>query len=342
MNKTGNNYNAFGGKVSLECDGYAGMYTALTRAQGIPCRIVYGRKITSGSSTWTEEVGTMEKNTHTWVEAWADGRWITIDPQQGSYSSYSTKKQWWMYFWIEKIASLFTDVIITINDEDYASAQKLNCKDVRKINGVGVDTDHYHDVDVDVNAYKRALGLPTEKIMVLSVGELSARKNHQIIIKALGSLQNKSDYIYVICGKEVAGGDFVEYLKSLADENGVALYLLGHRNDIPQIMHCSDIGAIPSVREGLGLAGIQSLCAEVPLVGTDVQGIKAYIIDDVSGYLCEPYDIKGYAEAIVKLSDPQLRETMKQNCYSIAKRFDSSISNRQMEEIYLSLLDERG
>ncbi len=92
--KKGNNYNAFSGKVAVQCDGYAGIYTALVRAQGIPCRIIYGKKITSGATAWSEVTGSMEKNSHTWVEAWVDGRWITIDPQQGSYSSYTTGKEW--------------------------------------------------------------------------------------------------------------------------------------------------------------------------------------------------------------------------------------------------------
>lgn len=255
-----------------------------------------------------------------------------------SFCRYSGRTQWIFYFWLERIASLFTDLIITINEEDRQNAERLFCKNVRKINGVGVDTKRYHDVQIDTDAYKRNLGLPTDKIMVLSVGELSARKNHQVIIRALGLLPNKSDYIYVICGRENGSTAITQLLKSTAEEYGVELHLLGHRHDIPEIMHCADLGAIPSVREGLGLAGIQSLCAEVPLVGTDVQGIKEYILDDVTGYLCSPYDAEGYAKAIQKLSDPDISGRMKQNCYDIAKQFDIHISKQQMKESYTFIL----
>lgn len=255
-----------------------------------------------------------------------------------AFTRYSSVKQWLVYFSIEKFASRFCDAIITINDEDYENAQKMCCSNVRKINGVGVDTARYHDIAVDVVEYREKLGLPTDKIMILSVGELSERKNHQIIIKALGELPAKSDYIYVICGKEVGNSGIAARLKQLAQENGVELYLLGHRYDIPQIMRCSDIGAIPSVREGLGFAGIESLCAEVPLVGTRVQGIKEYIIDGVNGYLCDPFDAHGYAKAISKLSDEQHRRELKNNCYSVAQKFDISVSRSQMMEIYTTLL----
>lgn len=251
-----------------------------------------------------------------------------------AFTCYSSKKQRCVYYTIEKIVSIFTDTIITINQDDYEKARKFWCKDIRKINGVGVDTAKYHDVVLNVDEYKEKLGLPRDKIMLLSVGELSERKNHQVIVKALGLLPDKEKYIYVICGREIGGNTITNNLKQLAQENDVALYLLGHRSDIPQIMHCSDIGAIPSVREGLGLAGVQSLCAEVPLVGTNVQGIKEYIIDGVTGYLCEPFDAQGYAGAIKKLTDLENRERMKKNCYEIARRFDNRVSHRQMTEIY--------
>ena len=255
-----------------------------------------------------------------------------------AFTRYSSLKEWWMYYLLEKIASNFTDTIITINEEDFENAQHLCCKDVRKINGVGVDTEYYHNVDIDISEYKKKLGLPLDKMMVLSVGELSVRKNHQIIVKAIGELKNKADYIYVICGKENGNSGIADNLKKLAEERGVALHLLGHRSDIPEIMHCSDIGAIPSVREGLGLAGIQSLCAEVPLVGTEVQGIREYVIDDVTGYLCGPYDVTGYANAIARLSVDSKREELRKNCYETAQKFDKRVSEAQMYKIYHSVL----
>lgn len=259
-----------------------------------------------------------------------------------AFTNISSKKQWFAYYWFEKIVSRYTDAIITINKEDFENAKRLWCKDVRYINGVGVDTACYHNVDIDVDEYKRKLGIPTDKVIVLSVGELSTRKNHQIIIKALAKLQNKDDYAFVICGREVDGSGFAKKLEYLAKEKGVALYLLGHRSDIPQVMHCSDIGAIPSIREGLGLAGVQSLCAGVPLVGTAVQGIKDYIIDGKTGFLCQPYDENAYAEAIVNLSDKGLRESMRQACYETALKFDKKVSYMQMKEIYTSILTNEG
>lgn len=85
------------GRVGTVCFGYAGMVTALARAEGIPARLVEGRHITLGNNVWSElSLSSLNKNTHWWCEVWVNGRWITIDADGGSSntwerSSFSSK-----------------------------------------------------------------------------------------------------------------------------------------------------------------------------------------------------------------------------------------------------------
>lgn len=254
-----------------------------------------------------------------------------------SYTHISGLKDRIIYKNIEKFASRFTDAIITINSEDYKQAKKWHCKMVKMINGVGVNTSKFSNIYIDINAYKNSLNIPRDKTIVLSIGEISKRKNHQIIIKAIGRLQ-KENYVYIICGRELGSNKLTTKLKNLAKENGVTLMLLGHRSDIPQIITCSDIGAIPSVREGLGLAGIESLASGVPLVGSNVQGISDYIVDGKTGFKYFPFDEEGFAKGIEELSNRSVRMNMKDSCCEMAKMYDIAISVHQMKEIYDSIL----
>ncbi len=254
-----------------------------------------------------------------------------------AFTTWSSKKSRLVYRTMEKIGSKRCDAIVTINQEDFLAAKGLKCKQVFYIHGVGVNTDRYSHVEIDRGAYLRELGIDPQKTVVLSVGELSERKNHQIIIEALATLPNKDDYVYVICGNGIDGGTG-KLLKEKAEALNVDLRLLGFRFDIPEITACSDIGAIPSVREGLGLAGIQSLAAGVPLVGTDVQGIRDYIKEGVTGYLSAPFDKDTFARGIQTLSDPHHRAGMDAACREMAKRFDTAISQKEMQTIYQTVL----
>lgn len=252
-----------------------------------------------------------------------------------AFTSRSSRKEKLVYGAIERFGSRCCDAIITINREDYAAAQKMHCKKVYYIHGVGVDTQKFREMQVDRALYREKIGIPSDRIMILSVGELSVRKNHRIIIDAIALLPDKEKYIYVICGNGVDGGTGNE-LRSLATEKNVDLRLLGFRRDIPAMIKASDIGAIPSIREGLGLAGIESLAAGVPVVGADVQGIRDYMENGRTGYLCDPYDASAFASAIQKLVTE--RNILATDCRQIAQNFDISVSYAEMRAIYQEML----
>lgn len=254
-----------------------------------------------------------------------------------AFTSHSSGKSRVFYYTVESLCSRFSDAIITINLEDYKNAKKMHCKKVFYIPGVGVPTAQYRETKMNRREYRQSIGVKEDEIMVLSVGELSERKNHRIIIEALSTIQKKAKYVYVVCGNGIDGGTGEE-LRKLAEERQVPLLLLGFRMDIVQITKCSDIGAIPSLREGLGLAGIQSLAAGIPVVGTDVQGIRDYIVNGKTGYLCQPDDVRGFAQSILQLSDAAKRESMQEACVKMAGRFDVNISKKHRKAIYEEIL----
>lgn len=252
--------------------------------------------------------------------------------------SFTTRSSWktkLVYETIEKFGATMSDAIITINQEDFAAAKKMGSKKVYYIHGVGVDIDKYANATVDRQEYRKKLGVENDEIMVLSVGELSDRKNHQVIIDALSKIESDKKYVYVICGNGINGGTG-KMLQEKAEKLGVRLLLLGFRDDIPEIIKCSDVGAIPSVREGLGLAGIQSLAAGVPLVGTDVQGIRDYIVPDETGYLCNADDAEAFAMAMEKLAalSDEEKQNWRKRCVAQAKAFDMDVSAQERFHIY--------
>lgn len=96
------------------------------------------------------------------------------------------KKNWMIYYPIEKFLSKWTDVLITINNEDYERAKKdFYAKETIYVPGIGIDTARFKTVIVDSLQKRKELGIEESDIMLLSVGELSERKNHEVVIRAL-------------------------------------------------------------------------------------------------------------------------------------------------------------
>lgn len=259
------------------------------------------------------------------------------------FHKQSGLKSWLLYRNIEDLFSRYTDTFITINREDYANAQRMHCEDVRYIPGVGVDIDKFHDADVDVPGYRSRLGLSEEDFVVLAIGELSYRKNHRIIIEALAESEIQNA-VMVICGNSIANPELKSKLEELAESLHVDVRFLGLRDDIPQICRCADIGVLPSLREGLGLAGIEMLASGLPLVASNVQGIPDYVEDGINGYLCDPTDSTDFAKAISRLTDESLRSRMSAIGYQSVRAFSKTESERAMADIYRSAVArvERG
>ena len=87
-----------------------------------------------------------------------------------------------IFYQIEKYYSKYTDAIITICNEDYKNALNMKCKNVFFMHGVGVNIESIANQNINVELYRKKLGLSPEDKVILSIGELNTNKNHQIII----------------------------------------------------------------------------------------------------------------------------------------------------------------
>lgn len=255
------------------------------------------------------------------------------------FHNASPKKNWLLYYPIEKWLSRYCDYLVTINREDFNRAKTFYCPNVRYIPSVGVDLTRIRNTTIDMDKYKTSLGIPADAILLLSIGEMIQRKNHEVIIRAVAKIKDEQPKLYyAIAGK----GPQKEHLDSLATDLGISdrVKFLGFRKDIPELCHAANISAFPSKIEGLGLAGVEAMAAGVPLVSSNVHGILDYVKDGVTGYAVSPDDVDGFAEAISKLAGSvEQRERMKEACIKATEPFDLPNALKTMWDIYREALN---
>lgn len=246
-------------------------------------------------------------------------------------------KNWLLYYPVEWLLSYFTDMLITINKEDFFLASKFfKAKKVEYIPGVGLDTVLFGEIISDREAKREEIGVPRDAIVLISVGELAVRKNHETPIRALARAKNKNLY-YVICGN----GDLDQYLKKLSNDLDVAdrMLFVGFREDIVELCKASDIYVFPSQREGLGIAGLEGMAAGLPLISSYINGIRDYTKDGETGYCLEPFDVNGFARAMDKLAaDEKLRKKIGNHNLMVVRNFDIKIVNDIMRKIYIDIV----
>lgn len=240
------------------------------------------------------------------------------------------KLNWMIFYPIEKICARFTDVLITINKEDYALAQKkLKAKKIEYVPGVGIDISKFADCEVDRTAKRKELDIPENAFLMLSVGELNKNKNHESVIRALAKCENDKLH-YIIAGE----GDLKEYLLSLSGELGVKdrVHLLGQRTDVKELYKTADIYLHPSYREGLPVAVVEALASGTPIICTNIRGNSDVVKDGINGILVTANDVDGIKNAIIKLISDN-GEIGKTNSRD-AESFGIDFVNNKMFEIY--------
>lgn len=213
-------------------------------------------------------------------------------------------KNWLIFYPIEKYCAKYTDVLITINKEDYERAKdKFAAGRIEYVPGVGIDVQKFaeHKLSDDQrHELRSSIGVPDDAIMLLSVGELNENKNHETVIRAVAEIiktQPEKKLYYAIAGK----GDRDKRLAEISNELGSAdrVKLLGFRRDVIDLYRIADIFIHPSFREGLPVSVMEALASEIPVIGSKIRGnndlIGEYVGDDC---LFDPTNSAEVAEII--------------------------------------------
>lgn len=280
---------------------------------------------------------------------------------------------WLLFYTAERFLARYTDIIVTINREDYIRAKKFRLKkngEVYLIHSVGVDKEKFAPRP-ELREKKRAeLGIPADAFHIVTAAELNENKNQKVVIEAVAALTNKAktdanayntnyagnaDYVsntncidktnkthniyYTICGKGPNEDKLRELIKAYGLENNISL--LGYRTDMDEILQTADVFAFPSIREGLGVAAIEALMCNVPLIAADNRGTREYASDGNNGIVCRYDAVDEFEEAIELLyGNTAYRKRMADRCRESVKKFTIEEVEKTMTKVYTRALGE--
>ncbi|MCC6122199.1 glycosyltransferase [Weissella cibaria] len=255
------------------------------------------------------------------------------------FDKFGTKLRWIMFYPIEWVLSFFTDTIVTINDHDSHIVKKtFRNKHTYQIGGVGIEFKRFNQIpNLPINeSLVKKLGIESENLIMLSVGELSNRKNQKAVLRALSDRpQNDVHLILVGIGSEK------ESMEKYCNENGLSknIHFLGYcdGSELEQIINVADISIFPSKLEGLLTAGLEMMAAGKVLLFSEVRGIKDYCIDSVNAISLNSTTSQDINEAIdkaKKFKQNGVLTMMGEKAQKTAIQYDKTVIDSAMNEIY--------
>lgn len=251
------------------------------------------------------------------------------------------KKNWLIYYPVEKLLSRFTDVLITINEEDYELANSKNFKahKIEHVKGVGVNFNKFSPQDSETKQkLRRIYNYPDEAFILVYVGELSYRKHQDLLINAVGLAKSDIPNLkLLLVGEGDLNDDYKKLIASLGVKDNVEL--LGYRRDVPDLMSLADVAVSSSRQEGLPVNVMEAMATGLPLVVSSSRGNRDLVIDDENGIVVNSDNANEMSNALVKLyKSEELRQ--RYGTQGLAMINNYSIENilKEMTSLYLGLL----
>ena len=245
---------------------------------------------------------------------------------------------WLIYYPIEKWLSKYTDILITINEEDYNIARNKfkKIKNIKYVNGVGLDTTKF-DIkitDTELEQLRKSIGINKDNIVLTYVAELNKNKNQILLLKAIQELiKENKEYRLILVGDGDKRQEYEEYILQHNLEEYVKI--LGRREDIPQILNITDIYVASSLREGLPVNILEAMYMDLPIIATDNRGHRELIKDDYNGCIINNNTKKLKNKIVLLTEDKSICDRFKIITEKDIKKYKLERVREVLKEIYM-------
>ncbi len=251
-----------------------------------------------------------------------------------------------------------TDITLVGNDRSFAPVVEFS---INKSDGITAvsrflkeKTEEYFDIEKDIRViynfidfdrfkksnkdhFRKAIAPHGEKILI-HTSNFRKVKRVQDVIQIFNKVVQKVPAKLLMIGDGPERVNCEELCRSLGICGDIRF--LGKQDAIEELLALADLFLLPSGNESFGLAALEAMACEVPVISSDIGGIPEVNIHGETGFLSRVGDVDDMAEkAITLLQSPELLQTFRTNAINQAKRFNIDIILPQYEKYYEEVME---
>ncbi len=215
---------------------------------------------------------------------------------------------------------MFVDTLICVGKDDFNLVKKLKLIDIKKLILIenGIDIEEF--VNIEKGFLRKGFNLYNEKIL-LTICRLHYQKDVKTLVKAVNLLKNEEIVLFIV-GDGPDRKNLEELVNNLRLKNKIKF--LGFQKEVKKVLKDSDIFILSTRWEGLPLVILEAWATKVPVIGSNVHGIKSLIKDGEDGLLFKFGDEKDLAEKIkFLLREEELTKRLVENGFlKVTKEFN--------------------
>jgi glycosyltransferase involved in cell wall biosynthesis len=237
---------------------------------------------------------------------------------------------------LEKILARWTDVLCVVAQADEGKGLKAGIIPRRKyvLARCGIRTETFSPDDR--GRARTQLGFQADDHVVGMVACLKPQKAPTDFVKLAAVVKRKMPKAkFMLVGDGVLRNDLERQIRAAGLEKDIVL--TGWRQDVPALLSIMDVFVLTSLWEGLSIAVLEAMAAQVPVVVTDTGGVRDVVDDGRTGFLMAQGDVLGMCEKIVTLAKaPVLKRQMVEAAKArvMAEEFSLPKTVRAVEMVY--------
>lgn len=250
------------------------------------------------------------------------------------------KAIWLPYWLVEKTMGRYVMncaqkiIALTSDIEQYLLKNGIPQMKVEVVS-TGVPTELYSP---DIPSALPNYGIAQKDNVILFVGRLVENKGIAYLIESFKLVKETVDNAkLVVVGTGILEQNLKQRVRELDVEGDVVFLGRVPQQSMPQIYSGASVFVLPTIyKEPFGIAAVEALSSGVPVIASNVDGLRVIVKDGEVGYLVQPKDIAGIASNIIKvLTDEDLRAKLSRNARQRAvEGFDWAANAKRISEIY--------
>ena len=264
------------------------------------------------------------------------------------FHSYFSKYKTEIYRQIEKRLAKRSTGIIAISDlqkNELTDIYRIAKKDKVEVIQLGFDLNPFQENLVEKRKKTREeYNLSDDQIAIAIIGRLAPIKNHDLFLESIKLVQKetKQKLVFFIVGDGDQKKIIEDNVANLKTEIEIDIRMTSWIKDIKTFNAGMDIICLTSDNEGTPVSLIEAQASNIPIVSTDVGGVRDIVSENETGYISPKNDANHFSKNLLLLTeDKNNRERMSQNGWTFVKnKFHYTRLVSDIEKYYYSLLEK--
>lgn len=184
--------------------------------------------------------------------------------------------------------------------------------------------------------FKKAI-CPNNEKLIVHISNFRKVKRVEDVIKVFYRLRQEIPVKMLLVGDGPERGKMEMLCRELRTCEDIRF--LGKLDAVEEVLSVADLFMIPSEKESFGLAALEAMACEVPVISSDAGGIPELNLNEITGFTCPVGDIECMTQKAMEVLDDRNLPKFKENALARAKEFDVSVILPMYEKVYHETLE---